>query len=132
MELMKEKKFGYGCMRLPLLNKEDQTSFDYELINKLFDTYLKKGFTYFDTAYTYHGYQAEEGMRKALVERYPRDSFQLATKLPLRDFKDSEDIERIFNEQLTNCGVDFFVILLLLLQVGQSVSQPASREYFVC
>lgn len=113
MELMKEKKFGYGCMRLPLINKEDQTSFDYELINKLFDTYLEKGFTFFDTAYTYHGYHAEEAMRKALVERHPRDSFQLATKLPLRDFKDSEYMERIFNQQLTNCGVDFFDYYLL-------------------
>ena len=62
MELMKEKRFGYGCMRLPLLNKEDQTSFDYELIYKLFDTYLEKGLTYFDTAYTYHGYHAEEAV----------------------------------------------------------------------
>jgi len=113
MDLMKEKKFGFGCMRLPVLNKEDQASFDYELINKLFDTYLEKGFTFFDTAYTYHGYHAEEGMRKALVERHPRESFQLATKLPLRDFKDSEDMERIFNEQLTNCGVDFFDYYLL-------------------
>jgi predicted aldo/keto reductase-like oxidoreductase len=113
MELMKEKKFGYGCMRLPLINKEDQTSFNYELIHKLFDTYLEKGFTYFDTAYTYHGYHAEEAMRKALVERHPRDSFQLATKLPLRDFKDSEDMERIFNEQLTNCGVYYFDYYLL-------------------
>ena len=113
MELVKERKFGFGCMRLPVLNKEDQTSFDYELINKLFDTYLEKGFTYFDTAYTYHSYHCEEAMRKALVERHPRDSFQLATKLPLRDFKDSEDIERIFSEQLTNCGVDFFDYYLL-------------------
>jgi uncharacterized protein len=113
MELMKEKKLGYGCMRLPLLNKEDQTSFDYELINKLFDTYLEKGFTYFDTAYTYHGYHAEEAIRKVLVERYHRATFQLATKMPLRDFKDSEDFERIFNEQLTNCGVDFFDFYLL-------------------
>jgi len=78
--LMKEKKFGYGCMRLPLLNKEDQTSFDYELINKLFDTYLEKGLTYFDTAYTYHVYHAEEAISKALVERHPKNSFQLATK----------------------------------------------------
>ncbi|EHI99082.1 aldo/keto reductase [Clostridium sp. DL-VIII] len=113
MELMKEKKLGFGCMRLPLLNKEDQTSFDYELINKLFDTYLEKGFTYFDTAYTYHSYHCEKAIRKALVERHPRDSFQLATKLPLRDFKDSEDMEHIFNEQLTNCGVDFFDYYLL-------------------
>ena len=113
MELMKEKKFGFGCMRLPVINKEDQTSFDYELINKLFDTYLEKGFTYFDTAYTYHSYHCEEAMRKALVERHPRESFQLTTKLPLRDFKDSEDMERIFNEQLTNCGVNFFDYYLL-------------------
>lgn len=113
MDLMKEKKFGFGCMRMPVLNKEDQASFDYELINKLFDTYLEKGFDFFDTAYTYHGYRAEEGIRKALVERHPRGTFQLATKLPLRDFKDSEDMERIFNEQLTNCGVDYFDYYLL-------------------
>ncbi|KHD37833.1 Fe-S oxidoreductase [Clostridium acetobutylicum] len=110
---MNEKKFGFGCMRLPLLDKEDPTSFDYDLINKLFDMYLEKGFTYFDTAYTYHGYHGEEGVRKALVERHLRDEFQLATKLPLRDFKDSWDMERIFNEQLSNCGVDFFDFYLL-------------------
>ena len=113
MDLMKEKKFGYGCMRLPILDKGNPASFDYELINKLFDTYLEKGFTFFDTAYTYHGYHAEEAVCKALVERHPRDSFQLGTKLPLRDFKDSDDMERIFDEQLTNCGVDFFDYYLL-------------------
>jgi len=69
--------------------------------------------TYFDTAYTYHGYHAEEAIRNALVERHPKNSFQLATKLPLRDFKDSEDMEHIFNEQLINCGVDFFDYYLL-------------------
>jgi uncharacterized protein len=107
------KRLGFGCMRLPLLDKNDQKSFDTETLNKLVDAFLARGFTYFDTAYTYHSYHAEEAMRKALVERHPRDSFQLATKLPLRDFKDSEDMERIFNEQLTNCGVDFFDYYLL-------------------
>jgi len=126
MELMKEKKFGYGCMRLPVLNQKDQASFDYELINKLFDTYLEKGFTYFDTAYTYHGYHAEEGIRKVLVERHPRNSFQLATKLPLRDFKDSEDMERIFNEQLNNCGVNFFDYYLLH-NMGSNVYEKCSK-----
>lgn len=107
------KDFGFGCMRLPLLNKDDQTSFDYELIERLFDAFLNKGFTYFDTAYTYHGYHAEEAVRKTLVERHPRNSFQLATKMPLRDFKDAEDLERIFNEQLSNCGVEYFDSYLL-------------------
>lgn len=107
---MEKYQFGYGCMRLPTLEKDNPTSFDYEKINTLFDTYLAQGFTYFDTAYTYH---AEEAVRHALVERHPRDSFELAAKMPLRDFKDSEDLEKIFNEQLTNCGVEYFDYYLL-------------------
>jgi predicted aldo/keto reductase-like oxidoreductase len=113
MDLMMEKKFGYGCMRLPLLDANDPASFDYETIEKLFDLYLKQGFTYFDTAYTYHGYQAEKAVKKALVDRYPRNAFQLATKMPLRDFKDTADLERIFAEQLKNCGVEYFDFYLL-------------------
>ena len=113
MDLMNEKKLGFGCMRLPVLDPQDQTSFDFEAIEKLFDRFLELGFTYFDTAYTYHGYHCEEAVRKALVERHPRDSFQLATKLPLRDFKDAEDMEKIFREQLRNCGVDYFDFYLL-------------------
>ena len=58
--------FGFGCMRLPVLQADQPDSFDYEKIEQLFDAFLKKGFTYFDTAYTYHGYHAEEAVRKAL------------------------------------------------------------------
>ena len=99
-------------MRLPVLDG-DQTKFDYEKLDELVDAFLERGFTYFDTAYTYHGYKAEKAVRKALVERHPRDAFQLATKLPLRDFKDAADMERIFAEQLVNCGVDRFDYYLL-------------------
>lgn len=105
--------FGFGCMRLPVLQADKPDSFDYEKINQLFDAFLAKGFTYFDTAYTYHGYHAEEAVRKALVERHPRDSFLLATKMPLRDFKDADDLENIFNEQLEHCGVEYFDYYLL-------------------
>jgi predicted aldo/keto reductase-like oxidoreductase len=123
---MDNNKFGYGCMRLPVLNKEDQASFDYKLIEKLFDTYIEKSFTYFDTAYTYHGYHAEEALREALVKRHPRDSFELTTKLPLRDFKDSEDMERIFNEQLNNCGVEYFDYYLLH-NMGSNVYEKCKK-----
>ncbi|MCM1344558.1 MAG: aldo/keto reductase [Muribaculaceae bacterium] len=81
---MDEQKFGFGCMRMPVFDVSDQTSFDYEKIESLFDLFLEQGFAYFDTAYTYHGYEAEKAVRKALVERYPRERFQLATKLPLQ------------------------------------------------
>lgn len=127
MDLMKEKKFGFGCMRMPVLDSGDQTSFDFEKIEALFDTFLEQGFTYFDTAYTYHGYHAEEAVKKALVERHPRESFQLATKMPLRDFKDTEDLEKIFNEQLTNCGVDYFDFYLLH-NMGSNVYEKC-RKY---
>ena len=107
------KKLGFGCMRLPVLEAGKPDSFDYEKIEALFDAFLEQGFTYFDTAYTYHGYEAEKALKKALVDRHPRESFQLATKLPLRDFKDAEDMENIFQEQLANCGVDYFDFYLL-------------------
>ena len=71
------KRLGFGCMRLPLLDKDDQTSFDTETLNKLVDTFLEKGFTYFDTAYTYHGFKSEEAIREALVKRHNRDELLL-------------------------------------------------------
>lgn len=90
---MEKYQFGFGCMRLLLLNADDVTSFDFAKTKQLFDAYLNFGFTYFDTAYTYHGYQCEKAVRKALVERHPRSAFELATKMPLRDFKDTADLE---------------------------------------
>ena len=125
---MKEQKFGFGCMRLPVRDASDQTTFDYEKIEELFDRFLEEGFSYFDTAYTYHGYQAEKAVKKALVDRYPRERFQLATKMPLRDFKDEEDLERIFAEQLENCGVDYFDFYLLH-NMGHNVYDKCCRYH---
>ncbi|MDE5967175.1 MAG: aldo/keto reductase [Lachnospiraceae bacterium] len=128
MDMMKEKNFGFGCMRLPVLDASDQTTFDYEEIEKLFDCFLEQGFSYFDTAYTYHGYQAEKAVKKALVDRYPRERFQLATKMPLRDFKDEEDLEKIFAEQLENCGVDYFDFYLLH-NMGHNVYDKCCKNH---
>lgn len=102
------KKLGFGCMRLPLLDTDDQTSFDYETLNRMVDTFLERGFTYFDTAYTYHGFKCEEAVRTALVERHARDEFTLTSKLPPRMLVKEGDQERIFAEQLRNAGVEYF------------------------
>ena len=120
------KKLGFGFMRLPLLDKDDQTSFDMELLNKLVDTFIEKGFSYFDTALTYHNNKSEDAIRKSLVERYPRDSFQLATKLPPRILKMEEEQDLIFNEQLKKCGVEFFDYYLIH-NIGYSAYQDACR-----
>ena len=108
-----EKKLGFGMMRLPSVDPNDPSKIDIEQVSKMVDLFLERGFTYFDTAYTYHGYQCEKAVRKALVERHPRSAFELVTKMPLRDFKDTADLETIFNEQRTNCGVDYFDYCLL-------------------
>ena len=119
-------RFGFGCMRLPVTDPAKPDSFDFPLIEALFDEYLAQGFTYFDTAYTYHGYEGEKAVRRALVERHPRASFELATKLPLRDFKDAGDMERIFREQLAHCGVEYFDYYLLH-NMGHNVYEKCRR-----
>lgn len=107
------KKLGFGCMRLPVTDREDPATFDYQKIEALFDTFIEQGFTYFDTAYVYHDYKAERALCRCLTQRHKRESYLLATKLPMRDLKCKEDQEKIFEEQLQNCGVDYFDYYLL-------------------
>jgi len=87
---------------------------------------LERGFTYFDTAYTYHGFKSEEATKEALVKRHSRDEFTLATKLPPRMLKSVEDQDKIFNEQLEDCGVEFFDYYLLH-NIGMSAYQQACK-----
>lgn len=104
------KKLGFGFMRLPLKTQEDQESVDFDTINKMVDSFLEQGFNYFDTAYMYHMGKSEIAVREALVKRYKREDFLLASKLPIMPvFINKEgDQERIFDEQLEKCGVDYF------------------------
>lgn len=107
------KKLGFGFMRLPLLDGADQTSFDKEQICRMVDSFMEQGFTYFDTAWMYHDGKSEGMLREALVERYDRDSFMVATKLPTMSLNEVEDMERIFAEQLERTGAGYFDYYLL-------------------
>ena len=69
------KKLGFGLMRLPVT---EDGKIDVEQTKEMVDWFMEAGFTYFDTAWAYNG--SEEAISQALVERYPRESFQLATK----------------------------------------------------
>lgn len=110
---MQKKKLGFGCMRLPLKDTNEAASIDMYAVNQMVDTFIKEGFTYFDTAYPYHMGQSEIAVREALIKRYDRESISVATKLPMWKIKKSEDQNKIFNEQLENCGVDYFDYYLL-------------------
>lgn len=100
---------GFGMMRLPL--KEDK-AIDQELTNEMVDLAYKNGVNYFDTAYFYLNSQSEKATGIAL-KRYPRASFYLATKFPGHELKEDKHPQKIFEEQLKNCGVDYFDFYLL-------------------
>lgn len=110
---MSDKKLGFGLMRLPLLDANDATNIDIELLSKMVDTFLERGFTYFDTAWLYHGFKSEDAIKEALVKRHPRDSYTLATKLHAGFFNTLEERDGIFNEQLRKTGVDYFDYYLI-------------------
>jgi predicted aldo/keto reductase-like oxidoreductase len=105
---MDTKKLGFGWMRLPIKDKDDQTSIDYDQLNKMVDTFLERGFNYFDTAYMYHNFKSEIALRESLVKRHPRDSYTVADKLPIMMIKEKNELEKVFNEQLEKTGLEYF------------------------
>lgn len=109
IDLSKMSKLGFGLMRLP----EKDGAVDIERVKTMVDRYMQAGMNYFDTAYVYHGGKSEVAAREALVKRYPRESFMIATKLPAWEIKQESDIDRIFSEQCERAGVDYFDFYLL-------------------
>lgn len=103
-----KNKLGFGFMRLPLKTPDDQTAIDYETLNKMVDTFMERGFTYFDTAWMYMGYESEVAIRESVVKRHPRNTFTVASKLPAGYLNSAEDREIIFNKQLEKTGLDYF------------------------
>lgn len=102
------KKLGFGLMRLPQKDGE----IDIEQTKAMVDRFLEAGFTYFDTAWAYPG--SEDAIRQALVERYPRGRFQLATKLASwYNCKNREDAIAQFETSLRQTGAGYFDFYLL-------------------
>lgn len=96
---------GMGCMRLPVLR--DGRGIDYVQAGEIIDYAYENGINYFDTAYYYHGGESERFIGQAL-KKYPRNTFYLADKMPGYALKKEGEMERIFDEQLERCQVDFF------------------------
>ena len=102
---------GFGCMRLPRLHP-DKPEIDTELGQRMVDYAYSHGVNYFDTAYPYHEGLSESFIGAAL-SKYPRESYNLVTKLPTWLINGEADIEHYFNEQLQKCGVDYFDFYLI-------------------
>lgn len=102
-------KLGFGLMRLPMIGEE----IDLEQTKKMVDHFMEKGFTYIDTAYPYIGGKSEVAAKLAVVDRYPRESFQLATKMPVWLVNKYEDFQPLFDIQLERTGAGYFDYYLL-------------------
>lgn len=103
------KKLGFGLMRLPMVNGE----VDEEQVKQMVDLFLAAGGTYFDTAYGYLDGKSEKAVKTCLVDRYPRDSFQLATKLPAWDAKNPQEAKQMVYTSLERTGAGYFDFYLL-------------------
>ena len=102
------RKLGFGLMRLP----QKDGVIDVEQVKVMVDKFLAAGFTYFDTAWAYPG--SEDAIRQALVERYPREKFQLATKnAAWINCKTREDAVAQFETSLKQTGAGYFDFYLL-------------------
>ncbi len=122
-----DKKLGFGLMRLPQTDPNDRGSIDIETTKKMVDYFMEQGFTYFDTAWMYCGFKSENAVKEALTDRYPRDSYTLATKLHAGFFKDAADMDVIFNTQLEKTGAGYFDYYLI-----HDVGEDHYKKYTAC
>jgi predicted aldo/keto reductase-like oxidoreductase len=112
------KKLGFGFMRLPMLGNEA----DIAQIKEMVDVFMSGGFSYFDSSWAYMDGKSEEAMKTAIVDRYPRESFRIATKCPVFAVKTAEEAHDMFWTSLQRIGVDC-VDYYLLHNLGGSRTQ---------
>lgn len=100
---------GFGCMRFPMMadGKIDEAEAE-----RMLDQAYAAGVNYYDTAYPYHNGESERVVGR-VMKKYDRSSFFLATKLPCWLIKSTDDIERIFKEQLEKLQTDYIDFYLM-------------------
>ena len=119
-------RFGFGCMRLPMIEKE----VDREQFCAMADAFIDAGFNYFDTAHGYIGGKSELAIRDCLAARHDRSEFLLTDKLTDSYFQKEEDIRPFFQSQLEACGVEYFDFYLMHAQNAKNFEKfKACRAY---
>lgn len=105
-------KLGFGLMRLPKEN-DNPTKIDIERTKEMVDMFMKAGLTYFDTAFVYDGGESEKAAKLALVDRYPRESYTLATKLASFAATDEASAKQELLTSLERTGAGYIDYYLL-------------------
>ena len=116
---------GFGCMRFPTKDGKIEEVEATKMLERAYES----GVNYFDTAYVYHGGESEIFTGKVL-EKFPRDSYYLATKLPVWEVHKKEDVERLLNEQLEKLQKDYIDFYLLHALNGERWDEMGRLEVF--
>ena len=117
----KVSRLGMGLMRLP----SDEKGIDYPAAEAMIDRLMEAGVTYYDTAWFYHNNTSEDFARRALIGRHPRDSFTIATKMPLGEVEKIGGAQATFDTQQKNLGVDTVDFYLMHGINGGSIDHMA-------
>lgn len=118
---------GFGTMRLPVIDGDD-AKIDEEKAAEMFDFAIKNGVNYFDTAYGYHSGNSEIVTGK-ILNRYPRDSYYIATKFPGYDVRNMDKVKTIFPEQLQKTGMDYFDFYLIHNVCERNIEEYLDPQY---
>lgn len=119
-------KLGYGFLRFP----KQGDGYDWDAQIRMTDLFMERGGAYFDTCYTYLDGHSEAGICRCVAERYPRERFQIADKLPGYLCKSYEDAQRYFDESLVRCGVDDFDVYMLHWLNGRNYAAAEKYDQF--
>lgn len=118
-----KRNFGFGCMRLPMVDGEvDKAEFC-----RMIDSFIDAGFNYFDTAHGYIDGKSEKAVKDCLTSRYKREDYILANKLSDWFFETEEEVLPLFNQQLEICGVEYFDFYLF-----HALNRNSYKKHVAC
>lgn len=118
---------GMGCMRLPVVDGDD-SKIDVEATKEMLAYCMNRGINYYDTAYGYHNGQSELVVGE-LLKDYNREDFYLASKFPGYDLNNMPYVEKIFEDQLKKCQVEYFDFYLFHNVCEMNINQYLDPQY---
>ena len=127
MLLNTDVELGFKTMRFP---KDKSDIVDEDEFKRMVDYYMSQGFNYFDTSYAYHHRESERVLKSVLIDRYPRESYRIADKLPACVLDKPCDNEKIISSMLNRFNIDYFDVFLLQIINNVSFIQAENAEFF--
>ena len=102
---IKLSKLGFGCMRLPMTERDGKAVVDDELAGPLLLRAVELGVNFFDSHWFYCNFDSQRAVGKAL--RPVRDRVYISSKTMLRNIEKTEDFADYLNRTLEQMELDY-------------------------